>query len=382
MKDARHLMIATATLALMAPGLAGSDLLLSSPGLTPSKVDSEGVVHEDWGTLALRIREPQGANLTGQRYEQDPVPTAITTLAAGSVTLTQTAFRAPVWPRGVDVLTTQLRNASDQAVAVCLDVIVPEQMTVGESVGVLHGRAVLGLPTGATPVREARAWGCTGGVVAMPGWARPKGQCDPAFRNISAGMGGVPIIYRFAVPEGSKRTVVLGFCESHWPSAGIRPLQIYVEGAAKSEIDPIAAWSRHRPGCLRFDAADLDRDGRLQVVVAPHPKASDKNTILNVIWVFSPDVYVDTRDVLHGKMTSQAEYYVDVGGEKDQLLYQLGKLTYQLRLEPNGERELTFFLASPGGSVVPNPATTTWTPANLRRAAEEVWAAHRTTKPE
>jgi len=382
MKDARHLMIAAATLALMAPSLAGSDLLLSSPGLTPSKVDSEGVVHEDWGTVALRIREPAGAKITGQRYEQDPVPTAITTVAVGSVTLTQTAYRAPVWPRGVDVLTAHVRNTADESIAACLDVIVPEQMTVGESVGMLHDRAVLGLPKGATPVREARAWGCTGGVVPMPGWARPKGQCDPAFRNISAGMGGVPIIYRFAVPEGSKRTVVLGFCESHWPSAGIRPLEIYVEGAAKSEIDPIAAWSQHRPGCLRFDAADLDRDGRLQVVVAPHPKASDRNTILNVIWVFSPDVYVDTRDVLHGKMTPQAEYYVDVGGEKDQLLYQLGKLTYKLRLDASGEQELTFFLACPGGSAVPNPETTTWTPESLRRAAEDVRAGYQATKPE
>ena len=382
MKDALHLMIAAATLALMAPSLAGSDLLLSSPGLTPSKVDSEGVVHEDWGTVALRIREPAGAKITGQRYEQDPVHTAITIVEAGSVTLTQTAYRAPVWPRGIDVLSAQLQNTADEPVDMCLDVIVPEQMTVGESVGMLHGRAVLGLPKGAAPVREARAWGCTGGVVPMPGWARPKGQCDPAFRNISAGMGGVPIIYRFAVPDGSKRTAVLGFCESHWPSAGIRPLEIYVEGAARSEIDPIAAWSQHRPGCLRFDAVDLDRDGRLQVVVAPHPEASDRNTILNVIWVFSPDVYVDTRDVLHGKMTSQAEYYVDVGGEKDQLLYKGGKLTYQLRLEPNAKQELTFFLASPGSPSVPDPENTAWTSDSLRRAAEEVWAAHQAGKPE
>jgi hypothetical protein len=382
MRKTRHVTIAAASLALIVPGLVGSELLLSSPGFPPSRVDERGAIHEDWGTVALCIREPAGAKIAGQRYEQDPVPTAITTAAVGSVTLTQTAYRAPVWPCGIDVLTAQLRNTADEAVAVCLDVIVPEQMTVGESVGMLDGRAVLGLPKGAAPVREERAWGCTGGVVPMPGWARPKGQCDPAFRNISAGMGGVPIIYRFAIPEGAKRTVVLGFCESHWPSAGIRPLEIYVEGAAKSEIDPIAAWSQHRPGCLRFDAADLDRDGRLQVVVAPHPRASDRNTILNVIWVFSPDVYVDTRDVLHGKMTPQAEYYVDVGGEQDQLLYQGGKLTYELRLEPSEKQDLTFFLASPGSPSVPNPEQTAWTSDSLRRAAQDVWADQQSVQAE
>ena len=50
-----------------------------------------------------------------------------------------------------------------------------------------------------------------------------------AHRQIRAGMGGVPITYRFAVQTGEKRYVVLGFCESHWAEAGQRPLVINVE---------------------------------------------------------------------------------------------------------------------------------------------------------
>lgn len=376
MRRMLRLLIVGASFGLgVAAGFA-SDLLLSSPGFPPSKVDDQGVVHEDWGTVALRIAEPEGAKLMGQRYEKEPVPTAITTVAAGSVTLTQTAYRAPIWPSGVDVLSARLENGGSEAAQVRLELVVPEEVAFGQSVGMLGERSVLGLPKGVEPVRQAQPWGCTGGVVRMPGWARPIGQCDAGFRNISAGMGGVPIIYRFEVPPGSRRTVVLGLCESHWPRAGYRPLEIYVEGAPRSEIDPVGAWGQHVPGCLRFDAGDSDNDGRLQVVIAPHPQASDRNTILNVIWVFSPDVYVDTREVLHGSMTSVAEYYVDVGGEKDQLLYKGGKLTYQLRLEPSGTQDLTFLLASPGARGVPDPETTTWTPETLRRAAEDVWAGH------
>ena len=382
MRRTLHLTIAAASLALITPGLVGSELLLSSPGFPPSKVDEQGVLHEDWGTIALHLRQPEGAKRTSQRCEKETVPTAITAFSAGPVTLVQTAYRAPIWPGGVDVLTARLESTAAEAVEVSLDLAVPKEVSFGESTGMLGGRAVIGLPKDVEPVREEQPWGCTGGVVPMPGWARPKGQCDPAFRNISAGMGGVPIIYRFAVPPGSKRTVVLGFCESHWPGAGIRPVEIYVEGAPKSEIDPIAAWGRHMPGCLQFEATDSDKDGRLRIVIAPHPKASDKNTILNVIWVFPPDVYVDTDEVLRGKLNGAAQYYVDVGGENDQLLYKGGRLTYQLRLEPNEEQELTFFLASPGSRSVPNPAATAWTSESLRRAAEEVWAGQQAARPE
>ncbi|MBU0617467.1 MAG: hypothetical protein KKI02_07105 [Planctomycetes bacterium] len=382
MRKTRHLAIGAAGLALLVPSLVGSELLLNSPGFPPSKVDEQGVIHEDWGTVALCLRQPEGAKRISQRCDEETVPTAITAFSAGVVTLTQTAYRAPIWPSGMDVLTARLENTAAEAVEVSLDVTVPKEVSFGESTGMLGGRAVIGLPKGVEPVREEQPWGCTGGVVPMPGWAKPQGQCDSAFRNISAGMGGVPIVYRFAVPPGSKQTVVLGFCESHWPSAGIRPLEIYVEGASKSEIDPIAAWGRHVPGCLRFDAIDSDEDGRLQIVIAPHPKAGDKNTILNVIWVFPPDVYVDTDEVLRGKLNGAAQYYVDVGGENDQLLYKGGKLTYQLRLEPNEEQELTFFLASPGVRAVPNPETTAWTVETLRRAAEDVWAGHQAARPE
>jgi hypothetical protein len=292
--------------------------------------------------------------------------------------MTQTAYRAPIWPGGTDVLAARLQNTGRENAAVVLTASVPETVALGEFLGVAGGRAVLALTAdGVRARREERPWGCTGGVVALPGWARPQGSCDPAFSNIRAGMGGVPITYRFAVQPGEKRHVVLGFCESHWAEAGQRPLAIHVEGAPSIDVDPVGKWGQHGPGCLSFDGADADRNGRLEVTIAPHARAADRNTILNVIWIFPPDVTPKTEEVLRGEANEAAEYYVDVGGTKDQSLYKEGSLTYQLTIPAEAAQELIFYLGSPGGGPVPDPRTTTWTPQSLRRAAEEVWAAWR-----
>ncbi|MBN2311148.1 MAG: hypothetical protein JXR94_19380 [Candidatus Hydrogenedentes bacterium] len=336
-------------------------------------MDEDGTIHEAWGTIALRLRKPDGAGPCEQRIEETPVPTAITRVAAGGVSLEQTAYRAPIWPGGIDVLTARLENAGGAPADVLLDVLLPESASIGEWMVTAGGHPAVALPAGADPKREERAWGCTGGVVSLPGWGKPEGVCDPGFSNIRAGMGGVPIVYRFAVPPGATRTVVLGFCESHWDTPGQRPVAIRVEGAPGAEVDPLAQWGRHQPGCMRFDAADSNRDGRLELAIDPHPEAADKNTILNCVWVFAPETSVVPAEVVTGRMTSAAEYYVDVGGEKDQGLYVGGTVPYPLHLEPGAVRELTFLLASPGGGPVPHPGTTTWTPASLRKAAEDVW---------
>lgn len=368
----RFLLVLLVILSSAAQSRAQRDHLIGSPDTPPSRIDPAGKLHEDWGVVQLRINHSGEEMPVVQHYEVSPVPVLFTRTGKGNFLFTSSTYRAPIWPSGVDVLTAAFRNQSDQRVQVQVELLIPDEVEVGERAGSLQGRKVLVLPGNPKPVRIERNWGCTGGVVSMPGWARPRGDCDPAFRNISAGMGGVPVLYRFKVAEGAEKTVVLGLCESHWADAGRRPLLLYVEGAPRTEIDPIARWGRHEAGCLRFDARDSNQDGFLQVAVAPHPEASDKNTILNVIWVFSLDTYVDTAEVLLGRMSSVAEYYVDVGGEKDQLLYERGKVLYNLDLNPGAEEEFTFLFACTGGSV-PDPARTSWTHQSLWKAAEDVW---------
>ena len=346
--------------------------LIGSPDMAPSRVDADGVVHEDWGTAAVLLEEPAGIRVTGQVYEAAPVPTVVTSKAAGSIVLTETVYRAPLWPSAADVLTARIENTGSEAESVRLRLALSDNVSTGEYLGVLGGRPVVGLLAKMGPRVRTRAWGCSGGVSPLPGWAKPNAACDPAFHNISAGMGGVPIEYAFAVPDGQKRTVFLGFCESHWSVSGHRPLKVSVEGAPETEVDPIGRWGQHGPGCLEFEAFDHDGDGYLNVVISPHPNATDKNTILNVIWVFESGVSADAAQVLRGELTDQAAYYVDVGGQKDQPLYEGGPVAYDLDVAAGEAKTLAFVLACPGGHV-PNPQNMAWTLEAMRKAADDVW---------
>jgi hypothetical protein len=346
---------------------------LSSPGFPPSTVAKDGAIEEPWGTVRLALLEPAGMALAGQLFEKQPVPMAVTTKRSGDIVLEETAYRAPTWPGGVDVLSALVRNTGNAPGKAVIEVQLPEDVGIGERIGSAKGRPVLALPLDVAPVRDERAWGNTGGSSALPGWGKPKVDCDPAFRNIRAGMGGVPITYKFHVEAGGRREVVLGLCESHWTMAGQRPVMLRVEGTTECEIDPVGEWGQHVPGCIAFDAVDANKDGRIEVRVDPHPGAQDKNTILNAIWVFQAGSAVKGSDVIAGKLNESAEHYVDVGGERDQSFYKGGNLRYVLELSSGESRQLLFLLGSPGGGAVPDPAKMAWTAASLRKAAEDVW---------
>jgi hypothetical protein len=352
---------------------AASEVEICSPGFPPSKVSKDGAVIEQWGTVSLRMVASQSPQVIEQRAEQVPMPMAVTCVMAGPVTLTQSAYRSPIWPSGVDVLEAKLCSTSEGEETVELELVIPESMELGESMGSIQGRPSLALPANLQPAREEREWGCLGGVRAMPGWAKPKSDCDPAFCNISAGMGGVPITYRFAVKPGAARTVVLGFCESFHPTSGTRPVMTMVEGAESRAIDPVDIWGQHVPGVIQFDARDVNNDGRLEITIAPHPQASDRNTILNVLWVFEPHLPIDQDQLLAGRLNERAERYVDVGGDQDQALYKPGNPKYVIVLAPREQREFFFLLASPGCQAVPDPSLGHWDQGSLRKAAVDVW---------
>jgi hypothetical protein len=283
-----------------------------------------------------------------------------------------TAYRAPVWPSGVDVLTVRVEETQGQPAAVTLGLDLPAKTRIGHRTATLGGRTVVTFPAPQPGDRPLREWGSCDDATSLPGWAKPIGACDPAFQNIRAGLGGVPIRYQFTVPKGSAANVVLGFCESHATAPNVRPLFCQVEGAPAQTVDPIANWGRHKPGVLQFAARDGNRDGRLDIVVRAATGATDRNPILNVIWIFPATTTVNLADVLAGKLNATATHYVDVGGANDQSLFPTDKVEYQIHLPANGARELTFCVACTGSSAPP-PTTSAWTPESLHRAALSVW---------
>ena len=362
-------LVITLTVAVLPISGEENSAKIWSPGTPPTEVDAEGGLHEPWGVLSLKLNP---STSTEQTYTEQPVPTVITNKKAGPITLTETVYRAPAWPEAVNVIQAVVTNNGAEPQTATLEVVLPEKMSLGEHLGAVGSRVAVALPVDVEPIREELGWGCTGGVAKLPGWAKPSSVCDPAFKNISAGMGGVPIKYKFSVEPGANRTVVLGFCESHWAIPGKRPVVINVEGSPTKSIDPLVLWGQHVPGALTFNASDVNGDGKIDVSIEPHPQASDKNPILNVIWMFSPSTAIVVDSVIAGKLNDKAEHYVDVGGEQDQMLYKGDSLTYQLSLEPGASQSLLFLAATPAGGNVPDPVTMAWTEDSLRKAAEDV----------
>jgi hypothetical protein len=302
----------------------------------------------------------------------DVIPAARATGRWGSAEVTWTAFRAPIFPEGVDVLEVRVRETAGRAGTVTLALDVTPKVTVGMRNAKLKNRTVLVLPRDSVPPASRREWGCASEANALPGWGKPQGKCDPAFRNIRAGMGGAPIQYRFTVAPKSACNVALGFCESHWSETGKRLMQCQVEGAPPQELDPIAKWGRHQPGVLWFKGSDENGDGQFEIIVKSTPNAGDRNPILNALWIFPASETPNPAQIIAGAANANALHYVAVGGEKDQTLYPPGKLEFALKLPAGGVEELVFLVGCNGASV-PTPPESSWTPQNLRRAARDVW---------
>lgn len=359
----------------------GPGWLIGVPDAPPTVVAPDGGLKEDWGTARLALAAPNGtadAAVTVSARADAVSPVVVTEGAAGGVVLAVSAFRGPAFPQGFDVLEANLRNETQSRARAELRLRLPAGALAQGEVARVGGRTVVAL---APPPPVLRGTGCTTAAEAMPGWGRPSVPCHAAFRNIRAGMGGIPIVYQFLLDRpGDARTVVLGFCESHWGEAGKRPIVIRVEGAPERRLDPLAEWGQHKPGGVLFKANDVDKDGRIDVRVLPAEGAPDRNPILNVIWVYPADQALDLAEVVAGRADAKALIVADVGGPGDGPILDPGKMdftggcpTYHIDLAPGAMQTLAFLVA-PGGGSVPAWSQTTWTARTLRQAAEDVWA--------
>ena len=371
-------MIILVVLSCAAPFVFADDqkVELHSPGLAPSHVDAKGRLFEDWGSLSFHLEgealgEAREMTVSSVALD-DVIPAAKIAWQHGTVTASAVAYRAAVWPAGIDFVMVRLEETGGGRTRGSLVVSLPEGARITEQSVFTGSRRILVFPERSRVAQEMRPWGYLDEAQSLPGWAKPKSGFDPAFANIRAGMGGVSILYRFAVPPRRESNVVLGFCESHWSSSGNRFMTCKVEGADTEIVDPLARWGRHQPGGLLYQGVDANGDGWLDVLVLPGPGTPDRNPILNAVWVFKPGLEIDTDEVITGRMNAFAERYVDVGGDQDQPIIPGGKLEFSFQLEPRGTEEFVFLAACNGGSA-PEPGKTACTPESLRKATREVW---------
>jgi len=157
----------------------------------------------------------------------------------------------------------------------------------------------------------------------------------------------------------------LGLAEGYWHQAGQRILELRVEGAAPVKVD---TWAAHRnqPFVLKFDARDVNSDGKLTIESVAAPEAKDQNSILNVVWIFSPEAKVDSKQLLKGTLDKQALAVYDCGEDefKERFL-----ASDEFTLAPGASR--TWYALAPAGPSAPPRYDQAF--AALRKATLAFW---------
>ena len=145
----------------------------------------------------------------------------------------------------------------------------------------------------------------------LKGWAAPTVPCDPAFRDIAVGMGR-SIRYAFRAEADRKYTVVFGLCEGWWKEPGKRRLDLQIEGRTCKTLDLVREHGTNVPAIFAFPARDENQDGWIEIAVAAGKDASDKNTILNLLWLFKGDA-PPADQLLSGEANAKALVCVKCG---------------------------------------------------------------------
>lgn len=124
-----------------------------------------------------------------------------------------------------------------------------------------------------------------GSQTGQAGWAKPPRKCDPAFADVAIGWAQA-VQYHFKAAANERYTVVLGLCEGWHTNAGQRVMDLQIEGKTRQTVDLFADKGRNVPALYPFEAQDENGDGWIDIAVSPAANARDKNTILNLLWVF------------------------------------------------------------------------------------------------
>ncbi len=158
----------------------------------------------------------------------------------------------------------------------------------------------LALPPAAAAVSNGRTdkWERLDGITGALGWAKPMADVSPEFRNVAWGVNR-PVRYRFRVPPGAAKRVMLGFCESYKLRLGDRIAEMHVEGAPVLVLDLALNAPLNQPQVFLFDAADADQNGWIDVTIIA-PQGHDPNTTLATIAVYPAGLRLTRAELIAG----------------------------------------------------------------------------------
>ena len=157
-----------------------------------------------------------------------------------------------------------------------------------------------------------------GHLAGAVAWSGAPGTPYGAFRNAAWGTNR-PVLYRVAVPRGSRKAVALGVCEPYKQGPRQRVLELRVEGALPRIFDPREGVEKNTPSVILFDGGDANADGALEIEAHCAPESPDPNVILNAFWVFPEGTRLSAENIAAGRPSQQPELFWQCGTELSRL---------------------------------------------------------------
>jgi hypothetical protein len=284
-----------------------------------------------------------------QMLDNGDRPMVKTILTQGGIQYEMLAFGAMMNDRPVDMMRVRCLNVSPEWRKANTEMTVDGGAQISASgQKLISGDALIAIvdhPREGTSeaVVTQNNWGNVSGWDPQQGWASPGASVNPAFRNITTGYAGKPIIYAFHVQPGVRYQVVAGFCEGWWSQPGKRTLDLSVDGHPVRTIDPVAEVGQNVP-LLVETYAQAPGDGWLRVQVQANPHSSDQNAILNAIWIFPGDALLDTKSLIAGTPNTAPLFFAACGSADDHRL-SVGSIRMKADMAPGSH--VTFWLRFP-----------------------------------
>jgi hypothetical protein len=136
-------------------------------------------------------------------------------------------------------------------------------------------------------------------------WAQPNADCHNCFRDIMVGWKR-PLVFSYRARPNKKYRVAFGLIEGWHEKAGVRPLEIRIEGKVVRSVDLIAEYGKNIPVVFLFDAKDINGDGKIEMGIYSPKNAEDKNTILSGLWIFNAEDTPNEKEILSGEIDNRA----------------------------------------------------------------------------
>lgn len=164
---------------------------------------------------------------------------------------------------------------------------------------------------GATAARAFKQRIKTASVISVSrNWAKPSIRCRSCFQHVMVGFSQ-PLQFTFPVAGKEKYHIYFGLIEGWHKQAGVRPIEIRVEGQNAVKLDLVDKPGRNVPLVYPVMAADQDGDGKITFGIWAPPTAEDRNTILSGLWIYPESAAPTPADVLTGRTSTEPLALVD-----------------------------------------------------------------------